>query len=105
MPPSSDEFLSGSALAWNGTREVTTACRGPSSRVRPASLAPLLFDCDWIHGRSDGPGDGQRRRAEKEFVHAVVRAVRAEVLQIKNLTHTDTDHRDHDPVPSLAGNI
>src|SRR5260370_15167920 len=35
----------------------------------------------------------------------VVRAVRGEVLQIKNLSHADADHGDHNPVPGLAGNV
>src|SRR5882762_3265316 len=35
----------------------------------------------------------------------VVGAVRGEVLQIKNLTHADADHGDHNPVPGLAGNV
>src|SRR3981189_1340740 len=35
----------------------------------------------------------------------VVGAVCGEVLQIKNLTHADADHGDHNPVPGLAGNV
>src|SRR3981189_957500 len=35
----------------------------------------------------------------------VVGAVRGEVLQIKNLSHADADHGDHNPVPGLAGNV
>src|ERR1700693_5623111 len=35
----------------------------------------------------------------------VVRAVRGEVLQIKNFTHADADHGEDNPMPGLAGNV
>ena len=43
-----------------------------------------LFDGDRIHGRTDRPGDRQRRGAEKEFVHAVLSPIRARAPSSKN---------------------
>src|SRR5437879_9224462 len=45
----------------------------------------------WIRGRSDRSGNGQRRRAKEKFVHAVLRAVKRKVFDIKNFSHADAD--------------
>src|SRR5260370_35832646 len=62
----------------------------------------LLFDGNRIRRGSNCSFDGQRRRAKKEFVDMVMRAVERKIIHIKNLSHSDADHGIHNPMPRLS---
>src|SRR5689334_1652931 len=87
-------------------RELWMVGSGSSSRRGAPGTPSLITHHSSLDGlridrRADRAGDRQRRPDEHELVDLVLRAVVGEILQVKDLAHSDADHRDDDPVPGL----
>src|ERR1041385_5293360 len=80
-------------------------CAASRPRFRNFAIAASLTSLDRlrIDRRAGRAGQMQRRRGEEELVDAILRAILRQLLQIKDLTHRNADHRDHHPVPRLVG--